>query len=55
MNLPQVPACETGKTMFHWKIADSYNVVPPFDSQVGAHNSNNYGLWYANNYSYGGL
>jgi len=26
----------------------------PQDSQVGANNSNNYGLWYANNYCYGG-
>ena len=27
----------------------------PQDSQVGANNANNYGLWYANNYCYGGL
>jgi len=31
-----------------------YNVRPPLDSQVGEHKSNNYGLWYANNYSYWG-
>ena len=28
-----------------------YNVGPPNDSKVGEHNSNNYGLLYANNYS----
>ena len=32
-----------------------YNVGPPFDSEVGEHNSNNYGLWYANNYNIHGL
>ena len=29
--------------------------APVYDSYVGEHNSNNYGLWYANNYSYWGL
>ena len=28
-----------------FQLMDTYNVRPPFDSQVGANMSNNYGLW----------
>ena len=39
----------------NWKSPKLIQCGGPQDSEVGANNSNNYGLWYANTYSYGGL